>query len=421
MYEQLDSADPPRGLARPRRERAALRRRHGHADLGPAGGATTSARRGGIRGAGSRSHAHVRHAGAALPDADHQPRRLARGGLGPIGRVPRAARRRAADPHHQPAAAGHRCWRATARVLAESPAGAAGEEADARVSPLGNAATALLGTVGPVPADRRAELEAMGVPPQGPVGAQRPRARARRPPAGNAGGRAAGGRPRAGLGRAASGARAAHEHLPRAAADDRRRARRPVRRDRGDAPVGADPRGRGHRARRPAASRLDLQDGDPLGRAGGASGEPPHGLPLRHLRDPGRRQAEQRQRRGMRRHARNRLRRVLQLGVLTAGRQARRRAPGGECRTPRLQLPHGHPRGAREHAPERRRNPRRTRRRLDRHRPGQRARDPAADGHGRRHDRRRRAAPPAHLPRRGPATGALRERSPPRWRGPSGG
>ncbi len=55
-------------------------------------------------------------------------------------------------------------------VLAESPADASGEEADARVSPLGNAATALLGSVGPVPAERRAELEAMGVPSQGPVG-----------------------------------------------------------------------------------------------------------------------------------------------------------------------------------------------------------------------------------------------------------
>ena len=77
-------------------------------------GAATGARGGGIRGPGSCSHAHVRHAGAALPAADHQPRRLARGGLGPLGRVPRAACRRAADPHHQPAAAGHRCWRATA-------------------------------------------------------------------------------------------------------------------------------------------------------------------------------------------------------------------------------------------------------------------------------------------------------------------
>jgi len=55
-------------------------------------------------------------------------------------------------------------------VLAESPAGAAGGEAAARTSPLGNAAAAVLGTVGRVPASRLAELEAMGVPSQGPVG-----------------------------------------------------------------------------------------------------------------------------------------------------------------------------------------------------------------------------------------------------------
>jgi cell division protein FtsI/penicillin-binding protein 2 len=55
-------------------------------------------------------------------------------------------------------------------VLAESPAALSGEEADARVSPLGNAAAAVLGTVGPAPAARLAELEAIGVPAQGPVG-----------------------------------------------------------------------------------------------------------------------------------------------------------------------------------------------------------------------------------------------------------
>ncbi len=55
-------------------------------------------------------------------------------------------------------------------VLAESPPGAAGEEAGARYSPLGAAAAAVVGTVGPVPADRLQELEAIGVPPQGPVG-----------------------------------------------------------------------------------------------------------------------------------------------------------------------------------------------------------------------------------------------------------
>jgi cell division protein FtsI/penicillin-binding protein 2 len=56
-------------------------------------------------------------------------------------------------------------------VLAETPQSAATPaEAATRSSPLGNAATALLGEVGAPPASRRAELEAMGVPPEGPVG-----------------------------------------------------------------------------------------------------------------------------------------------------------------------------------------------------------------------------------------------------------
>ena len=100
------SPDTPRGLARARQERAAFRRRHRHLDRSPAGRGPTGRRDGGIRGAGPCPHAHVRDAGAALPAADHQPRRLARGGLGPLGRVPRAAGGRAADPDHQPAAAG---------------------------------------------------------------------------------------------------------------------------------------------------------------------------------------------------------------------------------------------------------------------------------------------------------------------------
>ncbi|HTQ68477.1 MAG TPA: penicillin-binding transpeptidase domain-containing protein [Solirubrobacteraceae bacterium] len=55
-------------------------------------------------------------------------------------------------------------------VLAESPQGANVAEAGQRISPLGAAAAAVLGTVGPVPSDRRTELEAAGVPAQGPVG-----------------------------------------------------------------------------------------------------------------------------------------------------------------------------------------------------------------------------------------------------------
>ncbi len=58
-------------------------------------------------------------------------------------------------------------------VLAESPAGVAGGAPPAeatRSSPLGVVANAVLGTVGPVPASRRQELEERGVPPDATVG-----------------------------------------------------------------------------------------------------------------------------------------------------------------------------------------------------------------------------------------------------------
>jgi cell division protein FtsI/penicillin-binding protein 2 len=51
-------------------------------------------------------------------------------------------------------------------VLAEGPATAAGQ----RSSPLGAAASAVVGEVGPIPANRLAELEAQGVPPNAIVG-----------------------------------------------------------------------------------------------------------------------------------------------------------------------------------------------------------------------------------------------------------
>jgi cell division protein FtsI/penicillin-binding protein 2 len=57
-------------------------------------------------------------------------------------------------------------------VLAESPASSsAGASAEAtRSSPLGDIATAVLGSLGPVPASRRVALEAQGVPPDASVG-----------------------------------------------------------------------------------------------------------------------------------------------------------------------------------------------------------------------------------------------------------
>ena len=51
-------------------------------------------------------------------------------------------------------------------TLASGPAEAAGE----RYSPLGSVASAIVGTVGPVPQDRRAKLEAQGIPPNAIVG-----------------------------------------------------------------------------------------------------------------------------------------------------------------------------------------------------------------------------------------------------------
>jgi penicillin-binding protein A len=57
-------------------------------------------------------------------------------------------------------------------VLAESPpAGTGGQTGEAtRASPLGEVASAVLGKVGPVPAERRRALEAQGVPPEAIVG-----------------------------------------------------------------------------------------------------------------------------------------------------------------------------------------------------------------------------------------------------------
>jgi peptidoglycan glycosyltransferase len=57
-------------------------------------------------------------------------------------------------------------------VLADSPPGSAATASSeaTRSSPLGNIASAVLGTVGPVPASRRGALEAQGVPPDAAVG-----------------------------------------------------------------------------------------------------------------------------------------------------------------------------------------------------------------------------------------------------------
>ena len=303
-----------------------------------------------MRGAGPRPHAPVRHARAALPRcAIAEPTKAPRGGVVALARVPglRPGELLSRAPPTCPG--GRRCWRATAACWPNRPPAPAAQKPDRRASRRSakRPRRGARGRSGPCPPAGGPNWKRRACPPQAPVGAQRPRAGARRPPAGNARAAAAGGQPRAGLGRAARRGAGAHEHLPRAAAGDRGRARRPVRRGRRDAPLGADPGGRRDRPRRPAAARVDLQDGDRLGRADGAPREPAHGLPLRHLRDPRRGQAQQRQRRGMRRDARNRPSRCR--ATRCSRRWGSSSAPRGWWRRAErfgFNSPTGHPRGA---------------------------------------------------------------------------
>ena len=126
--------------------------------------------------------------------------------------------------------------------------------------------------------------------------------------------------------------------------------------------------------------------------------QPAHRLPLRDLRDARRRQAEQRQRRGMRRHARTRVRGLVQLGV-RAARASKLGATRLVATAERYGFNHspGRPGRGRKHAAAGVADPGRTRRRLDRDRPGRGAGERAGDGDRRRHDRRRRAPAPADL------------------------
>ncbi len=132
----------------------------------------------------------------------------------------------------------------------------------------------------------------------------------------------------------------------------------------------------------------------------------PHTVyPVCDVRHARRRQAEQRERRGMRRHARTGLRGVLQLRVRPARGQARRGAPGGHRRTLRLQPATRDPGRLREHAAGGLADPGRTRRRIDGHRPGSGAGQRSADGHRGGDDRR---SPGAGRPR--PSRPTLRRR-----------
>ena len=110
-----------------------------------------------------------------------------------------------------------------------------------------------------------------------------------------------------------------------------RRARRQVRRDHGDGPPHGRDRGGGRDrlGRRPAA-RLDLQDRDRDGRAGRRDRHPVDHLSVRVERRSRRLQDAERRRRGLRRHADQRVRELVRHDVRAARRAARRREAGGD-------------------------------------------------------------------------------------------
>ena len=114
-----------------------------------------------------RAHAPVRHARRALPPADRarSARRRSARAMVALARLPRPARRGGAEQAHAlpPRAA---LLAREGSVLAQGPATAAGT----RSSPLGAAASAIVGEVGPIPAGRLQALEAEGVPANAIVG-----------------------------------------------------------------------------------------------------------------------------------------------------------------------------------------------------------------------------------------------------------
>ena len=283
-------------------------------------------------------------------------------------------------------------------VLAESPAeGRLPQHPARRHWPARSSAKS-----GPIPSSRRHELEAEGVPGDAEVGvsglerALDDRLRGR-----------PGGELLAGNAVLASA-------VPQAVAGDplddlsgdpaggRHGSRRPARRGRRDQALQRRGAGRRRaRPRRPAAAGLDVQDRHPVGGARGASGHAPHDLPLRQLRDARRRPPQQRQRRELRRLAGTRLRRLLQLGVHAARRQARREPAGGDGRKVRLQPRPGPARRIAQHAPGSLTHPGRTRHRLDGDRTGRGARHAPADG-----DRRPPRSPTAATGPRPPSRSA---------------
>ena len=229
-------------------------------------------------------------------------------------------------------------------VLAEAPAdGRPAPEAQTRVSPLGSVATAVLGSVGPMPAERaRASSKRKAFPRTGRSARAASSSRSTTRLRGSAGRASCSPADRRVLAsRAAGRAGGAHERSPR------RCSARPSTALGGQyggivamVPVERpDPRGRGHRPRRAAAARLDLQDGHRLRRAGARTWR------ARSTVFPYATHADARRRASSTTPtARNaaasleaRVRGVVQLGVRAARREARRGAAGGDGGSARLQ------------------------------------------------------------------------------------
>ena len=305
--------------------------------------------------------------------------------------VPRPAPRRAAAPGDAAAAAGH------AAGQRRHPAGR-GSRAHARrsrTSPM-----QIVGTLGPIPHADAARYRGQGYPPDAKVGLDGLERIFQTRLAGTPGGHAAGRPPRARHApQPVPGQPVQTTISPRPGAGRGRRAGRPVRGDRGHGPAHRRPAGAGRdRLLGPAAARLDDEDrhrGGARCRPGSPSSATRY--PIATSADDRRLHAAERRRRGLRRHAAQRVRGLLQLGVRAARREAGRRSgwsrsPSASASTSRPPIP-----GAAESTiPSARTIGERPGGRLLGDRPGHGARHPARDGRRRRDDRDGRPAPDPH-------------------------
>ena len=290
-------------------------------------------------GADARAHAAVRDAARDARGAADRQRLDAPRPASRRAAVPRSAPGRAAAPHGSAAAARRRCWPATARRSPQGPS---------RTSPIPDVAGQIVGTLGPIPADEAADVRgAQGYPPDATGRARRARAGVPAAARGTPGGHAAGRLPRCW--------RSTPPEPGHDVQDD----------DQPDDRAGGDRRD--GRATTPGSRRWTRAPARLLALAGVAFSalQPPGStmkiitataaleagivtlgdrVPDPDLGDDRRLHAPERQRRGVRRHVPQRVRRLVQLGVRAARGQARRRSgwwrwPSGSASTSRPRSP----------------------------------------------------------------------------------